>query len=197
MPMSAALAMVAAVSVSRMVTSTGPGRVLDGLGHQRQRVLVVAVEDHEGQVRVLARDELHRLAVGHGERRHLVAEDVEHLAEAPQVVLTLVGEEHPEGLFGRGHGRPSSTLVPLRPAPGRRLLAPQPAGATPEIGDWAWSTSTTVRGSARPEHTQATLRSGRPGRARIGACSSAPTRETSPRARRWWSASCRWPASSP
>ena len=47
----------------------GAGRELDRLGDQRQPVGVVAVEDHEREVRVLARDQLDRLRHRHRERR--------------------------------------------------------------------------------------------------------------------------------
>ena len=115
--MSAARAIVVGLSASRTRDEHRAGRVLDGLGDQRQPVLVVAVEDDERQVRVLARDQLDRLRDRHRERRHLVAEAVEHVAERAQILLALVGEQDPQIRLARSPGRVghlrnrSSTLV--------------------------------------------------------------------------------------
>ena len=59
-------------------------------------MLVVAVEDHEGEVGVLARDQLGRLRDGHRERRDLVPEPLEHVAERAQILLALVGQQDPQ-----------------------------------------------------------------------------------------------------
>jgi hypothetical protein len=74
----------------------GTRRVLHGLPDQREAVLLVVVQDDDGEVGVLALDEVDRLADGHRERRHLVPERFQDAAELLEGGLVLVGEEHPQ-----------------------------------------------------------------------------------------------------
>ena len=94
MPRSAARA-TNSTSPSRVCAITGPGRVLDGLGDQRERVLVVLVHDDDREVRVLGGDQLDRLGDRDDVRRDLVAELLEHAAERRRSAsLVLVGDQH-------------------------------------------------------------------------------------------------------
>ncbi len=94
-----------------------PGRQLHRLADQRECVLVVAVDDDDGEVRVLADDQVGRLLHRDGERHHLVAELGQDVAEAHERLLVLVGEQHaqvgrPQGADGgrRGHVVPGKVV---------------------------------------------------------------------------------------
>ena len=184
--MSAACAIVRGLSASRTVTSTGPGRELDGLRDQRQPVLVVAVEDHEREVGVLARDQLGRLRHGHRERRHLVAERVEHVARARADPPRARWPAGSAGSFARrryvsGHVRqPSSTLSAPRPRPPPDgPQRPRPRRDLPsderESGLGASGRSTRRRRRAA-SISRGPRQSRRRARAPIARCSSARTR---------------------
>jgi hypothetical protein len=71
-----------------------PGCVLHRLGDQRERVLVVLVDHDDGEVGILAGDQLGRLAYGDGERDHLVAERLECDAQAFERALVLIGDQN-------------------------------------------------------------------------------------------------------
>ena len=61
MPRSAARATKSHVVAAAQLREHRPGRELDGLRDQREPVLVVAVDDDDREVRVLAGDQLGRL----------------------------------------------------------------------------------------------------------------------------------------
>jgi hypothetical protein len=111
-------------------------------------VLIVAVEHDEGEVRLLAGDQLDRLLDGHRERRHLVAQRVERVAERAQILLALVGQKDPDVLLARsacGVGHFGNRLLhccaprPSPPPDGR--FAPRPSARPPSdersAGPWS------------------------------------------------------------
>ncbi len=110
-------------------------RELHRLGDQRQSVLVVSVEHHERHVGILARDQFRRLRDGDRERRHLVAERVQDVAQRTEIIFALIREKDPR--FVSLVVDMSLVILPtlfytLRaPAkpPAGRTRAPQPLGA--------------------------------------------------------------------
>ena len=91
-PRSAARA-TKSTSLSRVWAITGPDAYSTRLRDQRERVLVVAVDDDDREIRVLGGDQLDRLRHGHHVRGDLVAEALEHAAERVERVLVLVGDQ--------------------------------------------------------------------------------------------------------
>ncbi len=69
---------------------------LDRLADQQQRVIVVRVDDDDREVGVLADDQLGGLLDGDRERRHVVPEALQDVAERAERLLVLVGEQHGE-----------------------------------------------------------------------------------------------------
>ena len=74
----------------------GAGRELDGLADQRQRVLVVVVDDHDRNLRVLTRDQLDRLATDTANGVTSWPSSREHGVQPAQRLLVLVGDQHPK-----------------------------------------------------------------------------------------------------
>ena len=79
----------------------GSGCELNRLGDEQQRVLVVLVDHDDGQVRVLARDQLGRFAHGDRERHDLVTQLLERGPQHLEGVLVLVGDQDAQIRFHR------------------------------------------------------------------------------------------------
>ena len=101
---------------------TGPEADSTASAISAEGVVVVLVDHDDRQVRILAHDQLGRLLHGDRERRHLVPETLQHLAERLQRRLVLVGEQNGQVRLvlradGRGTHPPrpsTNTLVVCR-----------------------------------------------------------------------------------
>ena len=153
MPRSAARA-TNSTSPSRVWAITGPARVLDGLLDQRERVLVVLVDDDDREVGVLGGDQLDRLRDRDGVRRHLVPEARRARRRARP------GRHGPRRRSARGgcrwvghrHARHGRLDRSPGPAPRRyRLRAPASRRARSDVSTWqAWTASKTDPNQQRP-----------------------------------------------